>query len=94
MRTPAFGIAVITPLSSRAPSAHRHRPAAGADSRRRCDPAGRRRALAPVDLSGPSVVAVAKTPAALHVAAAARSPAPPPAVVVVRLAHFAFRRWR
>ena len=82
-RTPAFGIAVLTPLMLAA--------AVGASSPSgpplapvRADDVTPLAAVAPstpVDMSGPSVVAMAKTPAEMHVAVATMS-APPPAVVV------------
>jgi membrane-bound lytic murein transglycosylase B len=82
-RTPAFGIAVLTPLMLAAavgasgPSGPPIAPVRADD----VTPLAAVAPSAPVDLSGPSVVAMAKTPAEMHVAAATTS-APPPAVVV------------
>ena len=82
-RTPAFGIAVFTPLMLAA-AVGASGPSGPALAPMRADDVTPLAAVAPstpVDLTGPSVVAMAKPPAAMHVAAATTS-APPPAVVV------------
>ena len=82
-RTPAFGVAVLTPLMLAA-AVGASGPSGPALAPMRADDVTPLAAVAPstpVDLTGPSVVAMAKPPAAMHVAAATTS-APPPAVVV------------
>ena len=80
MRTPVFGVAVITPLilagavGASAPSPNAPASGAAVTPLAAVEPSQR-------DGSGASVVAVTKTPTALHIATANVS-APPPAVVV------------
>ena len=80
MRTPVFGLAVITPLVlAGAVGASAPHPVAPVRDGAVTPLAAV--ALAPDDPSGPAVVTVSRPPTAFHIAEASLS-APPPAVVV------------
>ena len=80
MRTPAFGIAAITPLVFA--GAVGASPPSSAPVRDAAVTPLAAVAPSPSDPSGPSVVAVTKTPTAFHIASTANISGPPPAVVV------------
>ncbi len=80
MRSPAFGIVAITPIVFA--GAVGASPTSAAPVRDAAVTPLAAVAPSPIDPSGPSVVAVTKTPTAFHIASTTNISGPPPAVVV------------